>query len=108
MPLHQEPIFSRYVHLPHSAGRGKMPPEQRYVLVVEDDASMSQAIERLLRAAGFQAVTFPSAEALLESEKPPIAACLVLDVSLPGLSGFDLRLRLFESNVSPPVIYYRT
>jgi PleD family two-component response regulator len=37
------------------AGRRKMAMEQRYVLVVEDDASMSQAIERLLRAAGFQA-----------------------------------------------------
>jgi FixJ family two-component response regulator len=82
-----------------------MPMEQRYVLVVEDDASMSRAIERLLRAAGFLAITFPSAEAFLDSDKAPIAACLVLDISLPGISGFDLCRRLINSNVRSPVIF---
>jgi FixJ family two-component response regulator len=81
-----------------------MSKEERYVLVVDDDASMSRAIARLLGAAGFQAQTFTSAEALLESNSSSGAGCLVLDISLPGLSGFDLLRRLAELSVRLPVV----
>ena len=60
------------------------------VVVVEDDAGMSKAIERLLRAAGFQTMSFASAEELLQTEAVDVAACLVLDIHLPGLSGLEL------------------
>ena len=56
-----------------------MPSGQPLVIVVEDDADVSRAVESVLNAAGFDAVMFPSAEALLEAQVPADAACLVLD-----------------------------
>jgi FixJ family two-component response regulator len=82
-----------------------MPEQKQTIVVVDDDASMSKAIERLLHASGFQAVTFPSAEALLYAGAPAAAGCLVADVRLPGLSGFDLYWRLAESGRKLPVIF---
>jgi len=78
-------------------------PEQ--IVVVEDDASMMQAIQRLLQAAGFPAQTFPSAEALLQSGAAVGTSCFIFDIHLPGLSGFELRQRLVESGVKGPVIF---
>ena len=66
---------------------------------------MSHAIERILRLAGFTPVVFPSAEALLEAKGTPDAGCLIFDVHLPGLSGFQLRQRLVAMGHSPPVIF---
>lgn len=80
-------------------------PEQQQIVVVDDDAGMKQAIERLLNAAGFATLTFPSAEALLQSTAAAAAACLVLDVHLPGLSGFELYQRLSQSGAGRPVIF---
>ena len=75
------------------------------VVVVEDDASMMQALQRLLKAGGFQPRTFGSAEALLQSSATADAACFVFDIHLPGLSGLELRQRLLESSVEQPVIF---
>jgi FixJ family two-component response regulator len=75
------------------------------VVVVEDDAGMRKALERLLRAGGFQAVLFSSAEAFLGTDATASAACLVLDIHLPGLSGFELRRRLTELGHQQPVIF---
>jgi FixJ family two-component response regulator len=82
-----------------------MPRQKKSVVVVEDDTSMSQAIERLLRTASFQPVMFGSAEALLETNAVATAGCLVLDVRLPGLSGFELHQRLTAQGDLPPVIF---
>ena len=82
-----------------------MPNQRPVIVVVEDDAGMRKAIERLLRAAGFHAVLFPSAEALLETDAADSAGCLVLDIHLPGLSGFDLRRRMVASGHNTPVIF---
>src|SRR5262245_65005404 len=75
------------------------------VLVVEDDSAMREALGRVLGAARFQVLTFPSAEALLEAGLPRESACLVLDIRLPGLSGFELRQRLLRSGASIPVVF---
>jgi FixJ family two-component response regulator len=75
------------------------------IVVVEDDASMSQAIERILRAGGFAAALFPSAEAALEADAPAAADCLVLDIRLPGMSGFELYRRLAVPGTNPPAIF---
>ena len=75
------------------------------VVVVEDDASMLQALKRLLQAGGFLPLVFSSAEALLQSGATAGAACFVFDIHLPGLSGLELRQRLVESGVEQPVIF---
>src|SRR6185503_4965901 len=82
-----------------------MPDLTQNIIIVDDDPEMNLAIRRLLSAAGFQAEAFPSAEALLESKAAATAACLVLDVHLPGLSGFELRKRLQEGGNQQPVIF---
>ena len=75
------------------------------IVVVEDDAGMSKAIARLLRAAGFQPTSFASAEELLQTEAVDFAACLVLDIHLPGLSGLELARLLVTSGRAKPVIF---
>jgi FixJ family two-component response regulator len=75
------------------------------ILVVEDDSSMSQAIERVLQAGGFEAVLFASAEAALEAVVATTADCLVFDIFLPGISGFELYRRLAHCGSEAPVIF---
>jgi FixJ family two-component response regulator len=75
------------------------------ILVVEDDRAMREALTRILSVAGFCASGFPSAEALLESGLASGAACLVLDIHLPGISGFELHRRLMNRGFSAPVIF---
>ena len=75
------------------------------VVVVEDDASMRQAIERILRLAGYRISMFCSAEALMDRGAPADASCLVLDVHLPGLTGFELCERLQRWGSRVPVIF---
>jgi FixJ family two-component response regulator len=82
-----------------------MTGQRRSIVIVEDDAGMSKAIGRLLRVAGFHAVVFPSAEALLETDAADSADCFVLDIHLPGLSGFELRRRLGALGHEAPVIF---
>ena len=75
------------------------------IVVVEDDESMNQAIERILRASDFVAFTFDSAEAALEAGVATASDCLVLDISLPGMSGFDLYRRLASAGEQLPAIF---
>ena len=82
-----------------------MADQNHSIVVVEDDAGMRKALERLLRAAGFHALLFASAEALLETTAADSAGCLVLDIHLPGFSGFELRRRLVASGHDAPVIF---
>jgi FixJ family two-component response regulator len=75
------------------------------ILVVEDDASMSRSIERVLRAGGFVAASFASAEAALEAEAAKAADCLVFDIHLPGMSGLELYRRLAQGGADVPAIF---
>ena len=70
--------------------------------IVEDDASFRRALERLLRASGFEAHTFGSAEEFLNSAMPESHACLILDIHLPGMSAFELLDHLTASALRPP------
>ena len=75
------------------------------IAVVDDDPAVRKALARLLRGAGFGVVTFPSAEdflALGEDDRPD---CLVLDISLRGMSGLELRARLAEAGDRTPVVF---
>jgi len=73
------------------------------VYVVDDDASVREAVESLIRSAGLSARTFPSAEAFFAAGELP--SCLVLDVEMPGLSGLDVQQELAKSDVQIPVIF---
>ena len=75
------------------------------VFVVEDDASMRNALNNLLRSVGLEAKLFASAQEFLESARPDVASCLVLDVRLPGLSGLDLQKELSAADVHIPIIF---
>jgi FixJ family two-component response regulator len=75
------------------------------VFVVDDDASMREALSSLIRSIGLPVVTFSSAPEFLTYPAPDVAACLVLDVRLPGLSGFDLQTELANKPDSPPIIF---
>lgn len=77
----------------------------RDIVVVDDDASMSQAIERLLTSSGWRARCFASAEDLLEWGNVGEAAVLVLDIQLPGMSGLELQRHLVSSGVRLPVVF---
>lgn len=73
--------------------------------VVDDDASIQRALRRLLRAADFSVETFGSAEEVLTSGHLRTISCLVLDVHLGDLSGFDVQERLPDSQPPIPVIF---
>lgn len=75
------------------------------VLVVDDDASVREALSSLMRSVGLRVQTFASAQGFLQSPRPDIAACLVLDVRLPGLSGLDLQRELASAGESMPIIF---
>ncbi|QJR10827.1 Transcriptional regulatory protein TdiR [Usitatibacter rugosus] len=75
------------------------------VIVVEDDASVSQALMRILRLAGLNPIVYSSAETLLDGDSDWDAACLIIDIQLPGLNGFALRDRLAAMRQLPPVIF---
>jgi len=82
-----------------------MPDQHPSIVVVEDDDGMKKAIERLLRAAGFQPKSFASAEELLQTEAADSATCLVLDIHLPGISGLELGRLLIASGRAKPLIF---
>jgi FixJ family two-component response regulator len=75
------------------------------IVIVEDDIGMNRAVVRLLTAAGFHSLPFDTAENLLESKTAAIADCFLLDIHLPGLSGFALHSMLEESGIHRPIIF---
>jgi FixJ family two-component response regulator len=76
----------------------------RVVFVVEDDESMREAIESLLCVAGFSAVVYESAEALLAEKNNDRPLCVISDINLPAMSGLDLLTELRRRSWHPPVI----
>jgi FixJ family two-component response regulator len=75
------------------------------VFVIDDDIGLLESMEPLVEAAGWRAETFTSAEAFLSRPRSAVPSCLVLDVSLPGLSGLELQQRLAAERPDTPVIF---
>jgi FixJ family two-component response regulator len=74
------------------------------IAIVEDDASVCEALQGLLEAFGFAAEVFSSAEEFLRSERLNDTACLITDVRLPGMSGLQLQDHLSVSGSRIPII----
>ena len=84
----------------------KAQPEPRSVVfVVDDDASMREAMQLLFRSVGLEAEVFASAAEFLRSKLADVPCCLVLDVRLPGLSGLDFQTELAKANIQIPIIF---
>lgn len=79
--------------------------EQSRVYVVEDDASMRNAINNLLRSVGLMSQLFASADEFLQAERADLPSCLILDVRLPGRSGLDLQRELTERDIKIPIVF---
>ena len=75
------------------------------VFVIDDDAHMRAATERLLKSVGLHAETFATPQDFLRRKLPASPSCLVLDVRLPGMSGLDVQRKLTEAGVQIPVIF---
>ena len=77
----------------------------RMVFVVDDDASVRDAIGNLLESVGVPALMFESTEEFMHAERPEAPACLVLDVRLPGKSGLEFQADLQKTGVDIPIIF---
>ncbi|HEX3236694.1 MAG TPA: response regulator transcription factor [Gemmatimonadales bacterium] len=75
------------------------------VFVVDDDESVRESLDLLIRAAGWRPETYASAEAFLARPRALVPSCLVLDVSLPALDGLDLQRRLGADRSDMPIIF---
>ena len=78
-------------------------PEERFVAIVDDDASVRQSARRLIRALGYRAEAFGPAEEFLHCGEAKSTACLILDMRMPGMNGLELQLRLAGSAI--PIVF---
>jgi FixJ family two-component response regulator len=89
----------------HDAKSSPMSHAKPLVFVVDDDVSVRESLESLIRYAGWQVETFTSAQEFLSRPRVLVPSCLVLDVSLPGLNGLDLQKRVAVDRTDMPIIF---
>jgi FixJ family two-component response regulator len=75
------------------------------VFVVDDDSSVREAIKSLIKSVGLRVETFETAQQFLQSKRPDVPGCAVLDVRLPGLSGLDLQRELAAHDITLPIVF---
>jgi len=75
------------------------------VYMVDDDSSFRKSLRRLVTAMGFHVIDFESAQSFLNETKYQTPACLILDINLPVMDGFDLHDQLIRQGVKIPVIF---
>jgi FixJ family two-component response regulator len=80
-------------------------PDTPTVLVVDDDARMRAAMQRLLKSVGLYSQSFATPRDFLQHKLPDGPTCLVLDVRLPGMSGLEVQHKLIEMGVQIPIIF---
>jgi FixJ family two-component response regulator len=80
-------------------------PSEAVIAVVDDDPSVRQGLQRLIRSAGWKAETFASAQEFLARPPTEAPSCLVLDLQLPGLSGLDLQKWMAEVGLQTPIVF---
>lgn len=104
-PTHREYNTDLAHALGHQLGAPPMSPATPIVFVVDDDISVRESLELLIRCEGWQPETFASAQEFLDRQRAPVPSCLVLDVSLPGLNGLDLQNRVAVERTDMPIIF---
>jgi FixJ family two-component response regulator len=80
-------------------------PERSTVLVIDDDASVREALGDLFQSVGLRVEVFASTQEFLKNRRPEGPGCLVLDVRLPGKSGLDFQQELNAANISLPIVF---
>lgn len=75
------------------------------IVVVDDDESVRKAVQALLRSARLNVLTFASAEEFLRSGQQALAACLIADIQMPGMTGIELHAKLVSDGHRIPVIF---
>jgi FixJ family two-component response regulator len=81
-----------------------MPDVTSVVFVVDDDVSVRESLELLIRAAGWQPETFASPQEFLSRPRADVPCCLVLDVTLPGLNGLEVQ-QLLAERTDVPIVF---
>src|SRR6478672_3854298 len=89
----------------HDARSAPMSHATPIVFVVDDDVSVRESLELLIRNAGWQPETFESAQEFLSRPRAVVPSCLVLDLTLPGLNGLDLQKRVAVDRTDMPIIF---
>jgi FixJ family two-component response regulator len=94
-----------------AAGMGHSPalntnmPDVGKISVVDDDESVRESLQGLLKSVGFGVSAYDSAESFLESGSVPSTECLILDLRMPGMSGIDLQRELAGRDLRIPIIF---
>ena len=77
----------------------------KVVAIVDDDESIREALQGLLKGAGHPALVFASAEEFLNSGEQQHAGCLIADIRMPGMSGLELQAKLSSEQLRIPIIF---
>ncbi len=91
--------------LGHEVGSSPMSDCTPIVFVVDDDVSVRESLELLVRCEGWQPEIFASAQEFLSRPRALVPSCLILDVSLLGLNGLDLQKRIASDRIDMPIIF---
>jgi FixJ family two-component response regulator len=89
----------------HAVGVRPMSSDIPVVFIVDDDISVRESLELLVRTENWKPETFASAQEFLDHPRTPVPSCLVLDLSLPGLNGLELQKRLALERTEVPIIF---
>jgi len=103
MENHHQPQSQR--HLARANGASLSTDEQGIVFIVDDDASVRAALEDLLGSIGLNVQSFGTVQEFLDSKRPDVSGCIVLDVRLPGTSGLEFQKLLARSEINLPIIF---
>ena len=74
------------------------------IYIIDDEVSVRIALARLMKSVGLAAEAFGSAEEFMQSRRPSVSDCLLLDIQMPGMSGLDMLKQLRHSGIQTPVI----
>jgi FixJ family two-component response regulator len=77
----------------------------RFVAIVDDDESLQRALQDLIESVGLSTLCFGSAEQFLDSEARHKAACLIVDIRMPGMSGLELQAKLKAEGCRIPILF---